>query len=128
MNTVEINSTRSTLVRGTTAKLLIELFRRFAEEEPCSDPAFSRWMAEGAPSVQCGGYAPFEEPDEPAPDCCECGQMIEGWAHQDDDGRYYCDACCPVCEDMEYDSEWCTCLDTVPSGECPHCHKPVLPF
>jgi len=62
------------------------------------DPLAARWQAEGGPSCD----ATWE--DEPAPLCFECGEMIEGWAHQDDDGHYYCEGCCPVADCNDIDS------------------------
>lgn len=101
-----------------------------------SDPLFVLWKAEGAPT--CGATWEEEElveilmlyfeSDEPAPNCSECGQMIDGWAHSGGFGNYYCDRCCPVCEQMENDSPWCNCDNQVGYGPCPACGKQMLPF
>lgn len=68
--------------------------------------------------------------DEPAPNCSECGQMIDGWAHPDGFGNYHCDKCCPTCDHIQSDSRWCecACADQVDYGTCPVCGGEVLPF
>lgn len=54
------------------------------------DPAVARWAGEGAPT--CGATWA-----DAARLCYECGEEIHGDDHQDDDGHYYHEDCCPGC-------------------------------
>ncbi len=55
----------------------------------------------GRPCPHCLRDDPVE-PDsddndnEPAPPCFLCGEIIEGWAHRDAEGYWYCDECCNI--------------------------------
>lgn len=78
----------------------------------------------GKPCPHCIKY-------EPAPNCGECGQMIDGWAHPDGKGNYHCDKCCPTCDHIEdsfQEFRWCECTDQVGSGPCPVCSGELFPF
>lgn len=88
------------------------------------DPAAARWQAEGAPSCDATWAAATLL-------CFECGEEIpEGAEHQDDDGNYYCSACCDSPEpEPEWPSDnWCMCQDGIGHGPCPKCGKQMFPF
>lgn len=75
----------------------------------------------------CPGCAVFNALTEPAPNCAECGQLIDGLAHPDGTGNYYCDKCCPICDKID-DSRWCICPDQYGDGPCPVCGREMCPF
>lgn len=81
---------------------------------------------------ECLSMAVFDALTEPAPNCAECGQLIDGRAHPDGTGNYYCDKCCPDCDNIDFDniddSRWCVCLDQYGDGPCPVCGGEFLPF